>query len=284
MRLHNSIIWEKNSTWSQILDNFYSYRTNFYSTMLYRNIWPRFEFLNVLPGTCLCCCHGSTPPPLSGYGIEWKKCCAAPCCVRPATTTTASRMSGWAHLLEQSFISSQSTHSKKNTNLKINKTRSFHNCKTKSCYVKCGSSMSQWAHDGKTRLKLFFFTSSSLCPDLWMQTRTHTHTLIQQRMTDHTHQSSCWVIHPLAHLGKTRESQEGKEFFTLIKNTANTHVPCCPVACWGCAPRWAWHRWPWPFGTERSDSFCAPGLRLEENHCTCGKTKHRTEIRTSHPN
>lgn len=28
------------------------------------------DFLGVLPGTYLCCCHGSTPPPQSGYGTE----------------------------------------------------------------------------------------------------------------------------------------------------------------------------------------------------------------------
>ncbi len=37
----------------------------------------------VLPGTCLYCCHGCTPPPLSGLETECKRCCAGLCCLWP---------------------------------------------------------------------------------------------------------------------------------------------------------------------------------------------------------
>lgn len=71
---------------------------------MYGKRWPSvfLIFLAVLPGTCLYCYRGSTPPPPSGYGTEWKRCCAAPCCGRPATATR--RVDARSHILEKSFI------------------------------------------------------------------------------------------------------------------------------------------------------------------------------------
>lgn len=72
-----------------------------------------------------------------------------------------------------------------------------------------------------------------------------------------------------------RESEEGNHY--IQQTVQYSTVPCCPVVCWGCARRWVWRRWPWPFGTGRSGSFCAHGLRLEESHCTWQRqTKTRT--------
>lgn len=37
----------------------------------------------MLPGTCLYCCRGCTPPPPSGLGTECTRCCAGLCCLWP---------------------------------------------------------------------------------------------------------------------------------------------------------------------------------------------------------
>lgn len=48
--------------------------------------------LTPIPETCQYCCHGSTPPPPSGCGREWRKCCAAPYCVQPETGRREKRL------------------------------------------------------------------------------------------------------------------------------------------------------------------------------------------------
>lgn len=90
--------------------------------------------------------------------------------------------------------------------------------------------------------------------------------------------SSCLVILPLAHFKIDNKGVTGRKLESDKTYSTRTHmcIPCCPVACWGCARRWAWRRWPWPFGTERSGSFCAHGLRLEESHCTWRRTNKKT--------
>lgn len=190
----------------------------------------------MLPETCLCCCHGSTPPPPSGYGTEWKRCCAAPCCGQPATTTPRSKVDFQVFI----FLTAQTS------DLilfyvvaqKLIRCSCVNNYKISDLNVALESGMWQWpecdSEDGQPTC------------------------------------SSCLVILPLAHFKIDNKGVTGRKLESDKTYSTRTHmcIPCCPVACWGCARRWAWRRWPWPFGTERSGSFCAHGLRLEESHCT----------------
>lgn len=45
-----------------------------------------FCFCRTVPGTCLCLCHGCTPPPPSGFWTACRRCCAGPYSSPPATT------------------------------------------------------------------------------------------------------------------------------------------------------------------------------------------------------
>ncbi len=45
-----------------------------------------FCFCETVPGTCLCLCHGSTPPPPCGFWTACRRCCAGPYSSPPVTT------------------------------------------------------------------------------------------------------------------------------------------------------------------------------------------------------
>lgn len=61
----------------------------------WQNSSPGDKTWGLLPGTCLYCCHGCTPPPPSGLGTECTRCCAGLCCLWPCWERRKKRKDGW---------------------------------------------------------------------------------------------------------------------------------------------------------------------------------------------